>query len=565
MLPHIKRREHQEKAIAIARGTLKAGKIPCLSMPTGSGKTFVGLDIADLVISFQEQWKLPGKILIICNLSPLMVQWDNSVLDFLGMERYARTQYLWGKKKRSEAIIQSAKIVISMAQTIESRDWIPDDVTHVIWDEAHLSWFRMKCRKIVEKLAPNAQHILLTATPHRLDGQQFGDNVEIHQIATLRELIANGTLCPFRAKNIPGFAIKSKTREGQDYSTAEVEQILEKCSPEKVFQEWDKPITDGHSVAYRGGLKYSDLPTIGVTGSKESAKYYCDYFTSMGRPGVVITDDTSEEERQDAYARFREGEILLWSVVVLTIGFDEKCATVVLMLRATKSVSLLTQILGRILRTLEGKPEAYFLDFTGTMVALGRPDEIEDWRDVKQNEGKDCPKCHYVCGAGQGSCPDCGYEFPKVISTEKEENSDDIDIVGDDEDEDDTQTSWAFDDREMEEIPFVDRNNPSPSEYYRQLLRRAYISGKNPESVRWEFRSTKKFFPDKTWSTHAVFGANATMLNAMRYLAYLRKIQSYTGKNEDWIWRMMGEEFGVLLTQEWVDYLKTSVKVVLAG
>ena len=130
MLPHIQRRPHQIKALEVARDVLSKGNIPCLTIPTGGGKTLVGVDIAERAITFNPS----SKVLIISNLSPLMSQWDDSVYGFLGAEAAAQADFLWGKKKRSKSYLEGKKIIIAMAQTIESRKWIPSNVSVVIWD-----------------------------------------------------------------------------------------------------------------------------------------------------------------------------------------------------------------------------------------------------------------------------------------------------------------------------------------------------------------------------------------------------------------------------------------------
>ena len=568
MLPHIQRRPHQIKALEVARDVLSKGNIPCLTIPTGGGKTLVGVDIAERAITFNPS----SKVLIISNLSPLMSQWDDSVYGFLGAEAAAQADFLWGKKKRSKSYLEGKKIIIAMAQTIESRKWIPSNVSVVIWDEAHLSWFRQICKEVIFNLAPNANHILLTATPHRLDGQDFGQRVEINQVVSLRELISQGYLVPFRAKRIGDFKVSAKVNknDGADYTTAEIEQVFEKCSPEKVYEEWLK-----------NGCR--EMPTIGVAPSKAQCKKYSDYFISQGVPSIVVADETpegnaskEEEEikefylssalpktRRGACALFRQGRITLWSVRVLTIGFDEPCAQAMLFLSATKSPGQLTQCVGRVLRLFRGndhlppKESALILDFTGSMVLLGRPDEIEDWNDVQTVEGKECPDCSYICGKSQNICPDCGYEFPKAKPKPKEENS--LELVGLNL-EDDVEE----DDREMEEIPFLDRNAP-PQEFYQLILKRLYASGTNPDKGYYEFRTVKKFDPHPNWITHAVFGTNPSFNDASCYYAYLRKIQSFSSKSEKWVWQKMEGEFGEALTPIWRSHLMNNLKVVLAG
>jgi hypothetical protein len=120
------------------------------------------------------------------------------------------------------------------------------------------------------------------------------------------------------------------------------------------------------------------------------------------------------------------------------------------------------------------------------------------------------------------------------------------------------------DDREMEEIPFLDRNAP-PQEFYQLILKRLYASSTNPDKGYYEFRTVKKFDPHPSWVTHAVFGTDPSFNDVTHYFAYLRKIQSFSSKSEKWVWQKMEGEFGEALTPIWRSHLTNNLKVVLAG
>lgn len=79
---------------------------------------------------------------------------------------------------------------------------------------------------------------------------------------------------------------------------------------------------------------------------------------------AIVTGETPRAERADIIKRFKERKIkYIVNVAVLTTGFDAPHVDVVAMLRATESVGLLQQIVGRGLRLSEGKTDCLILDY----------------------------------------------------------------------------------------------------------------------------------------------------------------------------------------------------------
>jgi DNA repair protein RadD len=77
-----------------------------------------------------------------------------------------------------------------------------------------------------------------------------------------------------------------------------------------------------------------------------------------------VTGDTPKNERRDIIERFKASEIkYLVNVSVLTTGFDAPHVDVIAMLRATESVGLMQQIIGRGLRISDGKENCLLLDY----------------------------------------------------------------------------------------------------------------------------------------------------------------------------------------------------------
>lgn len=79
---------------------------------------------------------------------------------------------------------------------------------------------------------------------------------------------------------------------------------------------------------------------------------------------ALVTGKTKAPERKEILAKFKAQKLkYLVSVATLTTGFDAPHVDVVALLRATESVSLLQQIIGRGLRLGENKPDCLILDY----------------------------------------------------------------------------------------------------------------------------------------------------------------------------------------------------------
>lgn len=82
------------------------------------------------------------------------------------------------------------------------------------------------------------------------------------------------------------------------------------------------------------------------------------------RLSAIVTGKTPDAKRREILERFKARQIkYLVNVSVLTTGFDAPHVDVIAMLRATESVSLLQQIIGRGLRIDDGKTDCLVLDY----------------------------------------------------------------------------------------------------------------------------------------------------------------------------------------------------------
>lgn len=100
------------------------------------------------------------------------------------------------------------------------------------------------------------------------------------------------------------------------------------------------------------------MKTVGFTVDIQHARDLCDAFQAAG-----VNAAWASGEHREAVARFKAGQVdVLLSCNLVTEGFDYPPAACALMARPTKSHTLYMQMVGRVLRTFEGKPKALILD-----------------------------------------------------------------------------------------------------------------------------------------------------------------------------------------------------------
>jgi len=92
----------------------------------------------------------------------------------------------------------------------------------------------------------------------------------------------------------------------------------------------------------------------------------------------VVTSKTNKKTRERVVGEFRQGKIkTVFNVGVFTTGFDFPELDGIVLLRPTKSIGLYYQMLGRGVRSAEGKKNCKVIDLTGTVKFLGRIETIK--------------------------------------------------------------------------------------------------------------------------------------------------------------------------------------------
>ncbi|HEV7418207.1 MAG TPA: DEAD/DEAH box helicase, partial [Tianweitania sediminis] len=172
-----------------------------------------------------------------------------------------------------------------------------------------------------------------------------------------------------------------------------------------------------------------DRPTLCFAVNRAHARSLLIDFQRAGVACEYVDGNTDRNERKRVADAFASGYAkVVVNVGVLTTGVDWDVRCLILA-RPTKSEMLYVQIIGRGLRSAEGKDDCIILDHSDTTLSLGfvtdiHHDQLDDGKPRKASTSqrkerpapkpKECPKCTYLKPAGIHACPSCGFAPQKV-------------------------------------------------------------------------------------------------------------------------------------------------------
>lgn len=246
----------------------------------------------------------------------------------------------------------------------------------VIVDECHR--LTPTIQQIIEDMRlsnPNLRVCGLSATPYRLqDGFIFGIDPDgkalpehiardpyFHQCVYSigpRLLLELGFLTPLRAGEIN--AAQYDTSGLKIQSNGQYSQATLKAA----FEGWGRK-----TAAIVADIVAQTQHATGTMIFAQTVEHAKEVMASL-HPGNarLITGATKKSEREQYIADFKARKYqYLVNVGVLTTGFDAPNVSHIAILRATESVSLLQQIMGRGMRLYEGKRECVVLDYAGNI------------------------------------------------------------------------------------------------------------------------------------------------------------------------------------------------------
>lgn len=389
----------------------------CVQLSTGAGKTVVFTELVST---------LNSKTLILVDSIDLV----NQTVDTFKAQGMDVGSVLAGNKK-----IPENKIIIAMIKTLWNRRFKLPKFNYCIIDECHIWEFN----KLFEYL-PECKRIGFTATPVRLSRYKVDEQYsEIETMSQWYDHIICGKPIKWLMEN--NYLVKEKNEYIDfDSSGLKVDASGEftASSLKEVFQ----------SETYKKALRKTfdnlcdEKKTMIFTSSTETNAIYAELFSDKNVK-TYDSKNNDSKEREGIIEWFKKSpDAVLINTGCFTKGFDVCDVEVILMARATKSLSLWIQIAGRGARKTSKIEKPYFLLIDG-----GNNNEEHgffsferDWKKIfsdKQRksfliEQTDCDECGFMFPVKEKKCPNCGLEIPptEIIEEDKEKEKKEFKING---------------------------------------------------------------------------------------------------------------------------------------
>jgi superfamily II DNA or RNA helicase len=298
----------------------------------------------------------------------------------------------------------SRPVQIASVQTLQRRS-LPE-ASFAIIDECH-RWFDFYEAWMGHPDWLDKIFVGLSATPWTKGLGKHFDDLLIP--ATTQELIEEGYLSPFRVFAPDHPDLHGVRTVAGDYHEGDLSAAMNKVQlVANIVETWVR-MAEGR-------------PTLVFAVDCAHAKSIQQEFERAGIPAGYQDAFTPKDERKEIKRKFHSGHYkVVVNVGTLTTGVDWDVRCVVLA-RPTKSEILFVQIIGRGLRTAEGKDYCLILDHSDTHDRLGFVtdiihDELDDGKHrkappvvPKERLPKECSKCHCLKPAGVLACPNCGFK-----------------------------------------------------------------------------------------------------------------------------------------------------------
>lgn len=369
-----KLRDYQKESVDIGIDFLENGKSGdggVIVAPTGSGKSLIIAGIAQ---------KVPGSIIVFQPNIEILEQ-NMEKLKSFGFTDIGVFSASAGRKDIS-------KVTFATIGTIYNNPHLWNLFDKVIIDEAHN--VNAKEGMYKEFLEANGKNVLgLTATPFRLHSVNGRDGekqavvkmitrtrprifTKILYVIQIEDLYKRGYLSPVRYIKNPKYR-QSDLRLNSTGLDFDLEYLSEYNKVQR--------ITDTTVYAIeKANAKHILVFTMFVDEAEDIA-------SKLRQRGVsceTVSAKTPKQKRREILYEYKKGNIkVVTNVGTLTSGFDFPELDCVILARPTQSVSLYYQMVGRGIRTAEGKGNTTLIDLCGNVDRFGK---IESFVFVKKKD-----------------------------------------------------------------------------------------------------------------------------------------------------------------------------------
>lgn len=332
-----KLRDYQLESIKAVKD-LKEGFNGILSLSTGTGKTVIMAAIAN---------ETQGRVLIVVQSSELREQTIEKLKNTNSDLDVGSVQASLNEVSNKIVIATRQSLTHSKSTRLEKMSE-HGDFELVFFDEAHNAVGQIK--KIVDKLNPNIKIVGLTATPFNEDMIKVFHGTIYEK--SLLEMINKNYLCEPKAIYVHTTTdlTNVKTVAGE-FNQRQLEDTVNTVNRNNIIVEAyiEHAINRKSTIVFASGIEHAR----DICQTFKDNNIVCDYI-----------DSTIEDSKRDLIINnFKQGKLpVIVNVGILTTGFDHQPVDCIIYARPTKSKILYTQILGRGLRTFEGKVNCLVID-----------------------------------------------------------------------------------------------------------------------------------------------------------------------------------------------------------
>jgi superfamily II DNA or RNA helicase len=329
-------------------------------LPTGGGKTVVFSEIARRFIRERNK-----KVVVLTHRIELGAQ-TSRMLNGFGVKNKIINSNVKELKDQDEYMCFVA-MVETLNNRLQEEKVEINNIGLVIIDEAHYNSFR-KLFKFFE----NSIILGVTATP-------LSSNVKLPMKDNYKKLIIGESIQSLIDKNFLAKAdvynrdVSLKTLKlgvGGDYTVKSSEELYGN------FNMLNKLVSAYEDIAK--GTK-----TLIFNNGINTSIYVYETFKKAGYNIRHLDNKNNATERKEILKWFSETPgAILTSVSILTTGFDEPTVETIILNRATKSLTLYFQMIGRGSRILPNKDKFTVLDMGNNVARFGMWDAPIDWKEI---------------------------------------------------------------------------------------------------------------------------------------------------------------------------------------
>lgn len=329
-------------------------------LPTGGGKTVIFSEIVRRYISQYNK-----KVVVLTHRIELCKQ-TSKMLKGFGVKNKVINSKVKELPDQNDYMC-----FVAMVETLKNR--INDEKLHldniglVIIDEAHYNSFRKLLSSFKKSFI-----LGVTATP-------LSSNIKLPMKENYDELIVGDTISSLVEKGFLAKAItysydvgltSLKVGINGDYTVKSSDDLYSNMvMQEKLLHAYTEKSLGKKTLIFNNGINTS--------------LYVYETFRAAGYEIRHLDNTTSNEDRKEILSWFKKTpHAILTSVGILTTGFDEPSVETIILNRATKSLTLYFQMIGRGSRRLPNKDTFNVIDLGNNAARFGLWSDPIDWQHI---------------------------------------------------------------------------------------------------------------------------------------------------------------------------------------